>query len=186
MKRAMGRGAALVVAIAAGLILALTGTALANGGGGLDWGPWSSNDCDSGRAAGDGAFVAATFHFNVCSNKHDPHDVAGYFKATGNFGSGAIIAPEGPVTCAVFQGDEVYFLYPLVGDKPPFPPNSTAILIYAKAGGPGVGKVGFSGPAPTATFGNNCDPTTLQSIQAKTIAQPLTSGTVEVSPNGKH
>lgn len=177
MTKATGRGAALIAAIVAVAALALGGTASAHD---TDWGPWGAHDCDAGRATGDGAMPLATFKFTVCANDHDPHDVAGYFRATGNFGSGVLIAPEGPVTCAVFQGDEVSFLYPLVGNKPPVPPNSTSILIYAKAGGVGQGKTGFF-MAPTATFGNKCGFETPQAIAAKTDALPLTKGSVSVT-----
>ena len=179
MKRAMGRTATIIAAMVAMVALVMTGSASAHGISPA-WG--HGNDCDAGRATGDGASPLAAFTFTVCANGQDPHDVSGYFQAAGNFGTGGLIAPQGPVTCAVFKGDTVSFLYPLVGDKPPFPPNSTSILIVATKGGVGTGgKIGFIGPAPTVAFGNNCDFQSLPVTVGQVAQLPLTAGSIDVT-----
>lgn len=179
MKRATGRTAAIIAATVTMLALMMAGSASAHPSS-SSWGHQSN--CDAGRATGDGAFPLATFTFTVCADGQDPHDVSGYFQAAGNFGSSALIAPQGPVTCAVVKGDTVSFLYPLVGNKPPLPPSSTSILIVATKGGVGTGgKIGFVGPAPTAAFGNNCDFQSLPAAVGQVTQLSLTAGSIDVA-----
>lgn len=178
------RVVSLMVALTAGLALAATGTAsAATGGAHPSWGPGSDRgSCAAGQATGHGATVLNSFAFTACGHSPDPHDVTGYFSAMGTPPANLLIAPQGPVTCAAFHGDEVAFLYPLAaGSKPAFPPNATAILIYARAGGPGIGRIGFTPPLPTATFNNNCGLSTPQALGAKTTALPITTGTITVT-----
>jgi hypothetical protein len=187
MTSATVRGLAFLAAAVVSLALALGGVASAHTLS-PTWGPGSGSgsegNCSGGQAAGSGSILggALSASFTVCKHGTDPHAVSGFFHAMGTPPSNILLAPQGPVTCAAFRGDEVSFLYPLAaGSQPPLPPNATAILIYAKAGGPGVGKVGFTGPLPTAVFGGNCDFSSLEGTAAQADAQPLSSGSVSVT-----
>lgn len=181
------RRAAAIAATVIGVVVALAAPASASTPASAPAsapmvGSWGGQHpgCASGQATGHGTTVIDSFRFALCRTGPDPHDVRGRFAAAGNFGTGALIAPQGPVTCAAFHGDTVSFLYPLEGNRPPFPPDATAILIVAKAGGPGVGKIGFIGPAPAATFANSCAPSSPQALAASAAALPLTTGSISV------
>ena len=189
MTTTMRRPAALLAALVCGLMMTLTGTALAwDGHDGHD----KDKGCSFGQAVGDaqagptaGVPVFAP-KFTLCKTGPADTDVTGYFAAS-VVPSGGLIAPQGPVTCAAFDGKTVSFLYPLnEKTSPPVPPNLTAILIVAKDGGPnGAGDtVGFFGPAPIVAFGgNNCSFSTLPSAVAGNITMlPLVSGDVTVEP----
>ena len=171
----------VVVAIAATLALALTGIASAHPGpasvGGHDRG------CSGGRADGQGASVTNSFRFTLCAHGDDPHQVSGYFSAVAIAPAGALVAPQGPVTCAAVTGNTVSFLYPLArGSRPAVLADRTAILIVAVDGGPsGPDRIGFIGPAPTATFGDRCDLATPQAVAALASAQPVLTGSVTVT-----
>ncbi len=170
-----------MLSVLIGVLLTLAGTASANTGPGAPrWGGGHPT-CASGEAHGQGGTLIDTFRFTVCRHGDRPQDVSGYFSATGNFGTGVLVAPQGPVTCAEFSGTTVSFLYPLEGSRPPLPPGATAILIVATAGGPGVGKIGFVGPAPTATFLGRCDLASPQGVVASAAQLPLTSGAISVT-----
>lgn len=174
-----GRVTALVATVVAILALAVGGTAWANDGSGSGSG---GGGCAGGQSSGHGTIITNSFDWTLCRHSANPNDVSGFFRAVGVGPTGAVVAPQGPVTCAAFQGDEVSFLYPLTtGSRPPLPSGATAILIYGKAGGPGVGKVGFTPPLPTASFGNKCDFTTPQAIATKASAQPVVTGAVTVT-----
>lgn len=174
------RGAALMAAIAVGLLMALTGTASADGS-------HEDQKCAEGEAKGDGTTVTpggvpfATFKFTVCRNGPDTHDVSGYFAGAASLSGGAI-APQGPVTCADFDEDTVSFLYPLNDKSEPPAIRGMEILIVATDGGPSPAddKVGNAGPLPPAAFGGNCDLTSPQATFAKANALPLGEGQVTV------
>jgi hypothetical protein len=164
-----------IVAVLTSVLLALAGTASA---GTHEWG--GAQRCASGEAKGQGGTLIDTFRFTVCQ-QGDSHSATGYFAAAGNFGTDVLVAPQGPVTCADITGDTVSFLYPLEGSRPPLPSDATAILIVATAGGPGIGKIGFVGPAPTATFLGRCDQTSPQALAARVAQLPLSSGGITVT-----
>jgi hypothetical protein len=131
-----------VVAAAAAAVLAITGTAIAHDG--------------SGRSEGHGTFALGSFDWRF-QRDSDGH-VSGYFKAVATQPAGILVAPQGRVTCASFEGNKVGFLYLLEGNTRPAVAKGTYILITAEDnGGHGRDKVGFLGPAPKAAF-PGCDP----------------------------
>jgi hypothetical protein len=129
-----------------GVVIAVAATvALAVGGG------TAIAQDDSGSSQGHGTFALASFdwHFQRDSDGH----VSGYFKGTATQPGGVLVAPEGRVTCADFEGNKVGFLYPLEDDTRPSLAKGTYIMITAEDnGGGGRDKIGFVGPAPKEAF----------------------------------
>jgi hypothetical protein len=118
-------------------LAASVGTAIADG------------DAHSSDAHGTFALASFDWHFHQDSDGQ----VHGYFKAVATQPGGLLVAPEGPVTCARFEGNKVGFLYPLEDDTRPALAKGTYILITAEDnGGNGRDKIGFVGPAPKAAF----------------------------------
>lgn len=147
-----------VVAAAGVALLSITGVAIAHDG--------------SGSSEGHGTFALATFnwHFDRDSDGH----VSGYFKAVATQPGGIFVAPQGPVTCAVFEGNKVGFLYPLEDNTKPAIAKGTYILITAEDnGGHGRDKIGFLGPAPKAAF-PGCSPNLSPALF------PVTSGYTKI------
>ncbi len=176
------RWAALIATMAAGLLLAMAGTASADGN---DHHP----QCAVGEANGDGTTVLPggvvavdDFAFDVCQNGDQPTDVTGYFAATPASIPGGVPAPQGPVVCAVFDGHSVTFLYTLNEKSNPPELAGTQVLVVATDGEPqGEGDtIGFFGPAPAATFGQGCDPTSPQAVAAAATALPVGAGDISV------
>jgi hypothetical protein len=132
-------GAGVVVAV---LVAVCGGTASARDG--------------SGSSEGHGTFALSSFKWHL-KRDSDGH-VSGYFKGVGTQPAGLLIAPQGPVTCAEFDGNKVGFLYPLEDNTRPFLLKGTYILISAEDnGGHGRDKIGFLGPAPREAF-PDCHP----------------------------
>jgi hypothetical protein len=110
----------------------------------------------SGSSEGHGTFALASFKWHV-ERDSDGH-VSGYFKAVGTQPAGLLVAPQGRVTCAEFDGNKVGFLYVLEDNTRPILAKGTYILITAEDnGGHGRDKVGFVGPAPREAF-PGCQP----------------------------
>ena len=134
--------AATSVLAAAAAVAITTGTAVAHDG--------------SGTSEGHGRFALAQFDWHL-QRDSDGH-VSGYFKAVATQPGGLFVAPEGPVTCARFEGNRVGFLYPLKDNTRPFFLKGQYIMITGEDnGGHGRDKVGFLGPAPKAAF-PGCEP----------------------------
>lgn len=84
--------------------------------------------------------------------------MSGYFKAVATQPGGLLVAPQGPVICADFEGNKVGFRYPLEDNTRPSLAKGTYIMITAEDnGGNGRDKVGFVGPGPKAAF-PSCHP----------------------------
>ena len=181
----MGRGAALVAAIAATLVMALTGTAFATGGGHGG----GSSECKGGQAVGKGATLGDIFEFTVCQKSANTHDASGYFSATVPATPNVpILTPKGPVTCADIEGQDATFFYPFgAGSVPPATPAAYGRLIYVHDGGAnGAGdKFGFL-VVPQAISGD-CTLAGASGTIAKTTALPLTSGDIAIThPDAGH
>ena len=130
------------VAAAAAAVAITTGTAAAHDG--------------SGISEGHGRFAAAQFDWHL-KRDSDGH-VSGYFKGVATQPGGLLVAPEGPITCARFEGNKVGFLYPLEDNTRPFILKSQYIMIVGEDnGGHGRDKIGFIGPAPKVAF-PGCEP----------------------------
>lgn len=186
MTFAMRRAAAAIAALVCGLMMTLTGTALAwDGHDGHD----KDKGCAFGQASGDaaaGPFAGAPLFapkFTLCRTGPAETDVTGYFSAN-VVPLGQFVAPQGPITCAAFDGNTVSFLYPLNEKSNPAVLAGTAILIVAKDGGDSGDEIGFVGPAPLPVFGGNqCGFATLPSTLARNfIKLPVVSGGVTVEP----
>jgi hypothetical protein len=110
----------------------------------------------SGSSEGHGRFALASFNWHL--ERDSDGRVSGYFKAVATQPGGLLVAPQGPVTCAEFDGNKVGFLYPLEGATRPCLLKRTYIMITAEDnGGHGRDKVGFLGPAPREAF-PGCQP----------------------------
>jgi hypothetical protein len=156
--------ARLTAVVAATALLVTAGTA--------------SADDRSGHAEGHGRILTNSFDFHVRRDS-DGH-VHGYFKAVATAPFGILIAPEGPVTCAEFDGNKVGFLYPLRDETRPFFAKGQYIMIVAEENVHGPDKVGFLGPAPRAAF-PGCNP----DFPPAMPIQPVISGHIDVdSGNG--
>ena len=180
MTNVLRRTAAIIAAIACGLMLALVGTA------GADERHGDDKNCAFGEAEGDAAAGVGTVPifaptFNLCRTGPAESDVTGYFAAT-VVPSGGLVAPQGPVTCAAFDGDTVSFLYPLNEKSNPPALAGNGILIVAKDGGATGDEIGFFGPAPLIAFqGNQCGFSTLPSTVGRNFAKlPVVTGDVTV------
>jgi hypothetical protein len=123
-------------------------------------------------ATGDGATPLFTFKFHV--HRDSDGRPSGYFTAAGVGPTGALIAPQGPVTCVEFDGNKVGFLYPLEDKTRPalLRGSGTAIMITAQDNGDGhLDTMGFLGPLPTSAF-PGCKPTL--------TTMPVTSGNIDI------
>ena len=112
MTNAMRRAAAVIAALVCGLMLATTGTALAWDG--HDGGHDKDKGCSFGKAFGDaqagpaaGVPVFAP-KFDLCKTGPADTDVTGYFSAN-VVPLGQFVAPQGPITCAAFGGNNCSF-----------------------------------------------------------------------------
>lgn len=172
MTRALGRGAALVAAIATALVLCVTGAANATSGQG---------GCDYGAAVGKGATPLNSFDWNICRTGPGLRDVTGNFKAAGTPPSDILIAPKGPNTCADIQGDTVAFYYPFAeGSMPPPNPGVTGLVVVGVDGGAaGPDRIGFA-PVPAGAV--DCSVSGPTATGAKATALPVTSGDIKVTP----
>lgn len=161
------------VRIAATALAATASAALLATGAFDGSGATASAHEDRGETAtGDGATPLFTFKFHV--HRDSAGRPSGYFTAAGVGPTGALIAPQGPVTCVEFDGNKVGFLYPLEDKTRPalLRDSGTAIMITAQDNGDGrLDSMGFLGPLPTSAF-PGCKP--------NVTTMPVTSGNIDI------
>ena len=181
MTNRAGRGAALLAAVAATLMLPLTGTAAAGethaGAAGLG----ASSGCVGGQALGKGATPANSFDFTVCRHGDDVRAATGYFRTEATAPANAVVAALGPVTCADVRGNTASFYYPFgPGSKLPPNPAVTGIVIVAVDGGPAGDKLGFEPVLAGANADCSRDSPTVKLAEASAVL-PVTSGSITVA-----
>lgn len=169
---------AVVAAIAVGLLLALTGTAVGA--------PAEPPDrCRVAEAKGQGmaplsaGAPVSEFAFDVCHPSFNANDVSGRYAAKAAPGQPA---PQGPVVCSDFEKNAVAFLYRVDEKTPPGSKADKLVLVYAIDGGPGPmgDKLGYAGPAPAEEFKTGCQRSSPQATTAKQTAAPITTGDIAV------
>lgn len=116
----------------------------------------SAHESDDNSASGSGRTALFAFEFDV--HRDSDGKAHGYFSAKATSPADTLIAPQGPATCAAFDGNKVGFLYPLEDNSKPAALKGQVILITAQDNGPGqTDAIGFLGPAPAAAF-PDCHP----------------------------
>jgi hypothetical protein len=181
MTNRTGRGAAFVAAIAAALMLALTGTAAAGEAHAGTGSPMTSSGCEGGQAVGRGATPINSFDFTVCRHGSDVRAATGYFRTEATAPANAVVAAQGPVTCADVRGNTASFYYPFgPGSKLPPNPAVTGIVIVAVDGGPTGDRIGFEPVLAGANADCSQDSPTVKLAVASALV-PVTSGSISVS-----